>query len=215
MLDWSYDLCSAQEQRLWARLSVFAGGFDLAAAEAVCQAEDLAQDRVFEVIAALVDKSVVLRQGHGFQARYRMLETVRQYGQHRLCAAGEHTRLRRRHRDYFQRLVEQGEANWFGPDQVRWCDRLRAEHANLRTALDFCRTEPGEGRAGLAMAATLWFYGAACGVQPAEERYWLDEMLALDTATEQGAGQGLACGQFGRRQAGGHPGLRGAGGPVP
>ena len=90
------DANTASEQVLWARLSVFAGGFDLPAVEEVCSAEDLAREEVFEVIASLLDKSIVLRTGHGFAARYQMLATLREYGQRQLdAAAGEQARLRR------------------------------------------------------------------------------------------------------------------------
>lgn len=185
MLDWSYDLCSDEEKSLWARLSVFADGFDLHAAEQVCGGVDLSHG-----VAALVDKSVLQRRGDD-SSRYSMLETIRQYGQLKLGASGERPRLRMRHRDHFLALAQRCAAEWFGPDQSVWCARLRAGHANLRFALDYCATVRGEARTGLRMAAALWFYWSSCGAQPAEQRFWLDEFLALDTGPSRQRAEAL------------------------
>ncbi|MBL1097777.1 ATP-binding protein [Streptomyces coffeae] len=99
-IDWSYGLCTADEQQGWDRLSVFGGGFDLAAAEAICGQENHADGHVLELITGLVDKSILTREEHHDTARYRMLETIRQYGRAHLREEAEETALRRRHRDY-------------------------------------------------------------------------------------------------------------------
>ncbi len=91
-IEWSYDLCSPQEQILWGRLSVFSGGFDLEAAEQVCAGEDIAQEDVFELVTGLLDKSVLAREEHGSRVRYRLLETIRQYGQTHLTESGQESR---------------------------------------------------------------------------------------------------------------------------
>lgn len=174
LIDWSYDLCAETEQRIWARASVFSGSFDLAAIEYVGSGDGMTE--VPDVVRSLVDKSVLIREEHGGSVRYRMLETTREYGQERLMAAGEYTAVRRRHRDWYAGLVEQFKAEWLGPDQETWVSRLRQEHSNLRVALDFCVTEPGEAVTGLRMA-TIDHYWTIRGFHT-EARHWLDQALA-------------------------------------
>ncbi|RKT88231.1 ATP-binding protein [Saccharopolyspora antimicrobica] len=179
-MDWSYELCSAEERLLWSRMSVFAGGVDLAAAEDVCSGSGLGAEAVLELMAALVDKSILTREpGPAGTTRYRLLATVREYGRS-LLADDERTQLRTRHRDHYLALAEQGAREWFGPDQLAWRDRIAAEHDNLRAALEFCATQPGQVQEGLRLAGALWFYWTACGLI-AEGRKWLDRLLALDT----------------------------------
>jgi predicted ATPase/DNA-binding CsgD family transcriptional regulator len=182
VVDWSYELCSPAEQTLWARVSVFAGGFDLDAAEAVCAGDGIDSDQVLDLLAGLVDKSILIRgdQDHAARARYRLLDTLRHYGRDALRAAGAEAVLRRRHRDYYLGLAERGEAEWFGPTQLQVAARTRSAHANLRLALEFCLTTPGESETGLRLAAALYFYWFRCGATP-EGRHWLDRALALDT----------------------------------
>ncbi|WP_101790490.1 ATP-binding protein [Nonomuraea indica] len=179
LIDWSYTLCTEQEQLLWARLSVFAGSLDLEAAEQVCAGDGIAAEEVIDLVIGLVDKSILIREEHQPNVRYRLLETIRQYGRGRLRESGEEERLRRRHRDWFHELVLDSHREWFGPDQVRWYARLRTEHDNLRTALDFCATTPGESEAGLTMATALRYYWIASDFTQ-EARTWLCRLLALD-----------------------------------
>ncbi|WP_246154715.1 ATP-binding protein [Saccharopolyspora hirsuta] len=178
-MDWSYELCSAEERLLWARMSVFSGGMDLAAVEDVCSGPGLGPETVLELMASLVDKSILTRERTPTgTTRYRLLATVREYGRG-LLADDERTRLRRLHRDHYLALAERGGREWFGPDQLRWRARIAAEHDNLRAALEFCTTEPGQVQEGLRLAGALWFYWTACGLI-AEGRQWLDRLLALD-----------------------------------
>ncbi|WP_214322854.1 ATP-binding protein [Nonomuraea sediminis] len=179
LLDWSRDLCSSQEQTLWARLSVFYGGFGLEAVEEVCSLRGLPRESILDILIQLVDKSILIRD-EAAPDRYRLLETMRQYGAELLSGSGELTALRRRHRDYYERLAVRAEAEWFGGQQLEWTNRLRREHANLRAALDFCRTEPGEAEAGLLMAAALRVYWLGSGLIR-EGRGWLDRLLPLHT----------------------------------
>src|SRR5882757_9835811 len=180
VVDWSYELCSPPEQQLWARASVFAGGFDLDAAEAVCAGDGIDSDQVLDLLAGLVDKSVLTRQDqdHAPWARYRLLDTLRHYGRGVLRAAGTEAVLRQRHRDYYLALAERGEAEWFGPTQLEIATRTRSAHANLRLALEYCLTTPGESQTGLRIAAALYFYWLGCGFV-AEGRHWLDRALAV------------------------------------
>jgi non-specific serine/threonine protein kinase len=175
-VDWSFDLCSEQEKALWGRLSTFAGGFDLEAVEAVCTDDDIQAEDAFDLVAGLVDKSIILREGGGPRARYRLLEIIRAYGREQLVALDAEGTFRRRHRDYYLRMAELNEDSWFGPDQVQWCDRLESEQANLWSALDYCLTTPGESATGLHLAGALCFYWNACG-HLKDGRYWLDKAL--------------------------------------
>jgi non-specific serine/threonine protein kinase len=176
-VEWSFSLCSAQEQAAWARLSVFVGSFDLDAAEAVCTDAGLDTHETFDAVTGLVAKSVLTMEPVGTAARYRMLETIREYGREQLISRGDEATLRRRHRDHYLRLAEQAAAEWFGPDQHAWAARLRHQSANLRTALDYCFTEPNEAHAGLRMAGALWTYWIPCG-NLLDGRSWLDRALA-------------------------------------
>ncbi|MFB9908865.1 ATP-binding protein [Allokutzneria oryzae] len=179
-IDWSFDLCAPEEQTLWTRASVFAGDFDLDAAEAVCGGDGIARGQVPALVTGLVDKSVLTGHNHGRGARYQMLDTIHTYGRDRLREAGEETALCERHRDYYLALAERGDIEWFGPDQVEVFRRTQRDHANLRVALEFCLSTPGESQAGLRMAASLHFYWIDCGFV-AEGRHWLDRALAVDT----------------------------------
>jgi non-specific serine/threonine protein kinase len=177
-IDWSFDLCTPAEQTLWARMSVFSGGFDLEAAEEVCSGKNVPREAVFDVVSALVDKSILFLEPQGSRVRYRLLDTLRQYGRQRLALLGEEKTMQRRHRDYYQRLAERAETEWLSPTQAAWCGWLLAERSNLRAALDFCLTEPGEAHVGLSIAATLWSHWIAYGFV-IEGRHWLERALAL------------------------------------
>jgi predicted ATPase/DNA-binding CsgD family transcriptional regulator len=164
---WSYDLCCPQEQALWARLSVFAGGFDLAAAEAV------SDQPVLELLAKLVDKSIVQSES---ATRFHLLETLRQYGLSKL----EDDAVRRLHRDHYLQRAEQWSKEWRqGVRQLEAYTQARVEHANLRSALEFSLTTPGEHQAGLRLAVALHFYWLFCG-HAAEGRQWLEQALDLN-----------------------------------
>lgn len=179
MIQWSFDLCSAEERRLWSRLSVFFDGCDLEAAEEVCSGEGIERRDVLDLIRGLVDKSILACEERGSRMRYWLRETVRQYGAEQLAASDGLPALRERHRDWFLRLAERAEADWFGPGQLEWFARLRLEHPNLRAALEYCMSEPGQGRTGLSMAASMWSHRLGFG-SLGEGRRWLGQGLALD-----------------------------------
>lgn len=179
-VEWSYDLCTRQERLLWARISVFAESFDLKAAEVVCSGDGISPGEVLDVAMGLVDKSVLTCEHNPEGVRYRMLDTLRQFGADRLAEDDERTTFRRRHRDWYLRVAQSGERDWFGQDQEPTFRRIHAEKANLRAALDFCLTAPGRSKVGLELAGTLWFYWVGCGFL-AEGRRWLDLALAQDT----------------------------------
>jgi len=177
---WSFDLCSPAEQLLWVRLSVFSGGFDLEAAEEVCAGDGITREDVILLLAALVNKSIVVRQEaeeHG-SSWYRMLETIREYGARRLSSAQTHaTRLR--HRDHYRRLANRFAEEFFTSHQAEWIGGLRREHGNIRTALDFC-LEHGQALAALDIAALIWPWWHADQLHEGY-RYLL---RALELATE-------------------------------
>ncbi|HEY3952160.1 MAG TPA: hypothetical protein VGM53_02200 [Streptosporangiaceae bacterium] len=142
------------------RLSVFAGGWTLAAAEAVTSQSDAGEWQVLDHLAALVDKSLVQADETRGSTRYRLLETVRHYAAERLTlrAGAELDQTRAAHRDHYLALVETAGKHLRGPDEAAWLDRLEAEFDNIRAALAFSLAEPGSAEPGLRLAAGLrWF----------------------------------------------------------
>ncbi|MEU8246106.1 BTAD domain-containing putative transcriptional regulator [Nonomuraea sp. NPDC048916] len=175
VIDWSHGLCTEAERLLWAQLSVFSGGFDLEAAEAVCSGPGIARDDVANLLAGLVHKSILIVSARGPRTRYRLLETIRQYGRRRLVDLGLHPALHRRHRDHYQRMAARAAIDWCGPGEVEWLSRLRRELPNLRAALTFCLTRQGQAVNGLEIAVNLtrtriWFFSSTIG----EGRLWLE-----------------------------------------
>ncbi|MGF7235528.1 MAG: ATP-binding protein [Frankia sp.] len=178
MIDWSHDLCSEPERLLWARLSVFAGGFDLEAAEEVCGGGDLPVARLLDHLDGLVAQSVVLVEPGVHCTRFRLLETIRQYGRDRLVELGEEEAALRRHRDYYLRLAQGLAEAWCGPNQSSGLARLRTEQGNLRAAFETCLTDPQGPRAAFELTVALRFHWTSGGLL-AEGRRWLDTVLAL------------------------------------
>jgi predicted ATPase/DNA-binding NarL/FixJ family response regulator len=181
-VDWSFELCTKPERRLWARLSMFAGGFELDAVEEICADDELPAAELLDLVAGLVDKSILVcdkvRDDQGETARYRMLPTFREYGQEKLDAAGEGVALRHRHSDWYQRLVAHASAEWVSDREAYWIARLGREHPNLRAVVEFSLAEPGEAEAVLRIAVSLpWLYWRARGLV-GEGRRWLDRSLA-------------------------------------
>jgi predicted ATPase/DNA-binding CsgD family transcriptional regulator len=186
-MEWSYGLLADEERALLRRLSVFAGGFTLEAAEAVGSGEGIPETEILDVLTSLVDKSLVLVDEHGAGNRYRLLETVRQYGRERLEEAGEATEVGGRHAEYYLRLAEEAEPELKGHDQVAWLDLLQQDHDNLRAAI---RQFLDLGRIGdtARLCWSLWFFWRVHGQQG--EGYRLTgEALELDgeSSTEERA----------------------------
>ncbi|WP_030616036.1 ATP-binding protein [Streptomyces sclerotialus] len=177
-IGWSHELCTPQERLLWARLSVFAGQFDLEAAEYVCSGSGLPADELLDVLSELVAQSVVIREESPAGVRYRMLDTVRAYGAEWLAALDDTARLRRRHRDWYVGLATWCELDWFGPRQDEVAARIDAELPNVRLALEHSLEVPEEAYLGQFLAGTLWFFWVGCG-RLAEGRHWLERSLRL------------------------------------
>ncbi|WP_202638216.1 ATP-binding protein [Bailinhaonella thermotolerans] len=174
-IGWSHELCEPRERLLWARLSVFSGSFDPAAAGFVCGDAEIPAERVRGLLDRLVELSILQRDG----GRYRMLDTVAEYGREWLARLGEEDALRRRHREFYLRRVRRAEAAWSGPDQAGWYDTISQDHGNLRDALEFSLRDESGWRPALTMVASLWFFWGACG-HLREGRHYLDRVLGLD-----------------------------------
>ncbi|MFK0156652.1 ATP-binding protein [Streptomyces sp. NPDC090499] len=174
LVDWSWELCTPAERLMWNRLSVFTGTFSLDAAEDVCAGEGIAVREVLDLLDRLIAQSVVLTCEAEGLPRYRLLETIRQYGRERLAESGEEERLLRRHRDFFIALAERVDKHWFGVGQVESLARLRAEHGNLLAALS-CDPDP---QARLTLVTVLrihWTVGGFLG----EGRRQFEQALAV------------------------------------
>lgn len=172
------------ERLLWSRLSVFAGQFDLEAAEYVCSGEGLHADDVLDVLGELLAQSVLSREETSAGVRYRMLDTVRAYGADWLEATGDAERLRRRHRDWYMGLATWCELDWFSPRQGEVAARVETELPNLRCALEYSLTAPDEAHLGQYLAGALWFYWVGCG-RLSEGRHWLERSVELDGDRDQ------------------------------
>jgi predicted ATPase/class 3 adenylate cyclase len=174
---WSHDLLAPAERRLFARLSVFSGGWSLDAAEAVGDPGGLGLDPL-DAIASLVDQSLVIRaEAAGGEPRFAMLETIREFGQERLAAEGELAPVARRHAEHFLGLALAAEPHLTGAGQGEWLDRCDLEHANLRAALRWA-IEAGETDRAQAAAGAIWRFWQQRG-HLTEGRRWLTEVLAL------------------------------------
>jgi predicted ATPase/class 3 adenylate cyclase len=161
LIDWSYDLLNRHEQLVLDRLAIFTGGWMLEAAEAVAGVGEIEDYEVLDHLSALVDRSLVQADESDGSVRYRLLETVREYAEDRLAERGEDEvrTAKANHRDHYLALAETASPQLFGPDQMRWLDRLEAEHDNFRAALWFSIEEPDTPDPGLRLAAALrWFW---------------------------------------------------------
>lgn len=180
VMDWSFALLPSDEAALLSRLSVFAGGFNLDAAEGVCADERVPADSVLDMLARLVDKSLVAIERGEQGWRYRLLETVREYAWERLSESSDAAGARSKHASYFLQLAHSAEHELRGPDLSRWADQLEAERDNFRAALTWFEEE-GRGVDQLSLAAALWRYCYLRG-RYRQGREWLG--TALDNATD-------------------------------
>ncbi len=173
----SMDSCETQERLALIRLAMFPFDFDLLAADVICTDEQIPAGRLSQLVARLVAKALLLTELRNGQVRYRMLETVHDFARELLETLGERQMLGRRHRDYYLELAERFNADWFGPRQVEWTKRMRADLPNIRTALDFCFSDEQEAHFGLRLAGQLYYLWFACG-EVREGVYWLERALA-------------------------------------
>src|ERR1700722_6350818 len=181
-IEWSHDLCTPGEQAVWARLSVFAGPFDLAAAAAVCADDELSGAQVVESLAALAEKSVLAAEPAGEPEpegaeciRYRMLDPLREFGAERLAEFGRVAAVRRRLVAHYLALAQR----WGDDpmeDQLRQYRALGREHANLRAAIDYALGLRGNDSAAISIATSLMLYWRLSG-RLREGEYWLSRVL--------------------------------------
>ena len=169
LIDWSYELLSEPERSLLRRVAVFAGGWNLRAAEAV-DADAL------DLIDRLVDKSLVIADEEDGETRYRLLETIRQYGLEKLREAGEEAIIRNRHRDFYLALAEGAAPHLQGPDQATWFRRLETAHDNFRTALRWS-LDDADIEASFRFGAALDLFWDTHG-HITEGRQWLEQTVA-------------------------------------
>ena len=197
-MDWSYGLLDPAEQAVLRRLSVFAGGWELAAAEAVCQgplwgrqsptdveggslrkpAEIVSAHDVLSILDELLDRSLVYVRQLGGTPRYGMLETVRHYGLQQLERVGEAETLRDRHLAWCVTLAEQGARGLLGPEQAAWLGRLEREHDDMRAALQWA-LDRDLAVLGLRLAAELWQFWRGRRNHLRQGRRWLTALLAM------------------------------------
>ncbi|MFL5735493.1 MAG: AfsR/SARP family transcriptional regulator [Chloroflexia bacterium] len=190
-VDWSFSLLDPRERTLFCRLSVFAGGFDLEAVEEVCSDETVPHAEVLDILSHLIDKSlvVVVTAGSPLRgitpyelritnspARYRLLETLRQYGRERLAESDDEAGLLARHARYFAVLCAEANPQLYGPAQMEWFNKLNTELDNLRVALDWCRAH--DPQLGLLLAGSLSRFWDSQGYVT-EMRKRLNELLEI------------------------------------
>jgi non-specific serine/threonine protein kinase len=182
-LDWSYQLLSENERRVFEYLSVFAAGWTLEAAEATCARGQVNSSDVLTLLAQLVDRSlVVAHKKDGVPVRYRMLEVVRQYARDRLSASGDAEAIRRAHAEYYLRLAACAQPELMGPDQGTWLDCLEQEQENIRATLQWA-IDSGDSELGLQLATAIWMFWSIHG-DLSEGRLWFEKLLRPPGGTE-------------------------------
>jgi predicted ATPase/DNA-binding CsgD family transcriptional regulator len=184
-LDWSHELLSEPERKLFRRLSAFAGGWTLEAAEAVGAGSGIEEGDVVGLFLMLVDKSLVVSEAKEGGFRYGMLEPVRQYSRERLEKCGEAQATKRAHTEYFLALAEEAEPRLWESGDKAWFDRLKAEHDNMRAAL-FWALEHKEAELALRLGGALRWFWRARGYY-GEGRRWLERALSGEGRTSAGA----------------------------
>ena len=175
---WSYDLLDDEEKKLFRRLSVFVGGCTLEAVEEICNAADDLEVDILDSVASLVDKSLLKQEEVEDEARFVMLETVREYGLERLAESEEKEALRRNHSNFYLAMAKEVEPELHRHNQVMWMDQLEVEHDNLRAVLEWS-LESGEVENALRLSCDLWWFWFIRGYF-SEGLDWMERALSLD-----------------------------------
>jgi non-specific serine/threonine protein kinase len=178
-MDWSYELLPEKERVLFRRLAVFAGGFTMEASESVCAGDNLQGDEILDLLSELADKSLLSVAEGDEQARYRLLETIRQYAHEKLEQSADGEGARGRHREFFMQSAERAREQLEGPDQAKWLQRLETEHDNMRVALTWAMTH--DINLGARLARALWRFWELRGHWK-EGVQWLEQCLSAGTA---------------------------------
>ena len=177
MIDWSHSLLSEAERMLFQRLSVFAGGWTLEAAEEVCASDGLELAEILDLSAHLVDKSLVVKDEEAAGLRFHMLETIRQYAAEKLKMSGEEGAFRHMQAGYFSYLAKEARERSWKPDYAMWLNRLERERDNLREALSWSAVHDRE-RLFPQLAGDLWRFWSMRGPL-SEGRAWLDQAVEV------------------------------------
>ncbi|MFI6278239.1 ATP-binding protein [Streptomyces sp. NPDC050988] len=187
----SHSLCSPEEQALWARLAVFTGRFELGAVEQVCAGGPVAEDSVFDLVAGLVDKSVLTRDEHPGGTWYRLPRLLRDHARGHLVQPEEWLRLGERHAEWCLRLAEDATPGLLTPRTDSWAARIRGNHANIQSALAFCLTDGRDPSRALRLASSLWYYWLITG-HVGEGRAWLERGLGASSEPSPERARALA-----------------------
>jgi predicted ATPase/class 3 adenylate cyclase len=172
LIDWSYDLLTAQEQMLFSRVGIFAGGFSLDASTAVCSGEDLDEIDILDLLSSLTDKSLVVADTAGEQERCHLLESTRAYALEKLTAAGAHERLAHRHAEYFRDRAQEADERFGTGSTAAWLASVEPELDNYRAVLEWALKDGHDMALGGAVAgalSSLWSNGGLA----IEGRYWI------------------------------------------
>jgi predicted ATPase/DNA-binding SARP family transcriptional activator len=198
LIDWSHDLLSREEKVLFRRLAVFHSGRTLEAVEHVCSGDGVPSEQVLDLLARLIDKSLLFAEERGGVMIYRILDTIRHYAEDKLRASGEMERTRDRHLDYFVMLAEKAEPELQGPGQSLWLNRLELQRHNFHAALDWSlgATPRADGQApdrarGLRLAGALYWFWIVRGPLSDGKR-WLETALAENPAERRDAARAKA-----------------------
>lgn len=191
LIDWSHDLLNQPERAMLRRLSVFSGGCSHAAAKAVCSGDSVVEHDVPDLLAALVDKSLLATEETKGETRFHLIESLAEYARNRLEESGETARFRGRHADFYGRLAADAHPQYTFADQPAALDRLETEHPNLHAALAWCSSPGGDAALGLKMAGRLCWFWHVRG-HYAEARDWLSLFLAATPADGSVSGRGSA-----------------------
>ena len=182
LIDWSYDLLTPQEQLLFRRLAVFAGGFGLDAATTVCRGEGLDEIEILDLLTSLTDKSLVVADTTGEQERYHLLESTRAYALEKLAAEGERERLARSHGEYFRDQAQDADRRFGNGSTAAWLSRVELELDNYRAVLEWALTDGRDVVLGGAVAGALSMLWSEGGLA-VEGRYWVGRaQTGLDEA---------------------------------
>lgn len=186
LIDWSYDLLSEGEKQLFARLSVFVGGWRLGSAEEICCSAPLAQQQVLHLLSGLVQKSMVLHHTsseHDQQSRFSFLETIREYAQQKLRLTGSEEETSERHAYHFAAYAEETDEIRRDGDSAKWLNRLDADRANLLAAISWCASHAGRTQLKLRLLCSLADYWALRGLLPYGYQTTVAVISSLDRDT--------------------------------
>ncbi len=198
-IDWSFDLLARPEQTLFMRLAVFMGSFNLASVEGVCAGGGLEHGDLLDLLASLVESSLVVAAEHGDHMRYRLLEPIRQYAVEQLLRSGDEQHWREQHNSYFLTLAELAEPKFGTHEQPAWLERVEREHDNLQAALAWCASA-GRTDVGLRLSSLLYRFWLVQG-HLSLGQHWLGEFLGRVDDTIEPDVQSLALSAQGRLYA--------------